>query len=613
MKKLVFLIFCLMMAASAFAQAQKEVVQKGVSYRYNGKNPRTPLANVVVECSGATNAVISGDDGSFELTFNDLKIGDGVGRVTVRKREMMVFNQQAVDEWSIRKEPLCLILCDANEFENQKQNLIAIGKREAELKYQRQKDELEQQLQASKIDRMQYETKLDEAYDELARLREHIGEYADLFARIDESEIDSLAQRAMDLFNQGKVDEAVQLFEQGNYLEKLKASNRAIQQADQIIETAEQGKAKAEKAKEEQIKSLKAQIAAYKMQNEWQKAGALLKGLADELNTCEAVFEYNDFCYQQREFDEGIAYLQKLTPDNDFQLAKKLNDIGNLYTNTNRYAEAEEAYLQSLEIRRRLVEENPKANEYILARTLNNLARLYQFTQRYEESETFDLEALEIRRMLYADDPQSNIRDLAQGLHNLGYLYALNQRYAESEVLFVEAMELYRTFANENPQVGVPDLAMMLDTYASLYIVTQRFPEAESLFLESLELYRRLVNDNPQAYKFSYAKTMGHLSDMYMRTQRYDESEALLLESSEIYRSLAKEKTLYEYNVASTLYNLGALNLNRQNYQEALPYFEESTEIFGKLVEEGRAQQQMYDYSSYWLNYLKEQLEDTEK
>ena len=227
----------------ATAQTQ---TQKGISYRYNGKNPRTPLPNVTVDCITANNTVISDSTGSFTLNFNKLKMGDRIGMVKVKKREMMVFNQHAVDEWSIRKEPLCLILCDAKEFEQQKQNLIAIGRREAEGKYNRQKAELEKQLEASQIDRAKYESELDKAYEELDRLRQHLDEYADLFARIDESEIDSLAQQAMDLFNRGQVDEAVKLFEQGNYLEKLKASNRAIKQADQLIEAAEQGKAKAE-------------------------------------------------------------------------------------------------------------------------------------------------------------------------------------------------------------------------------------------------------------------------------------------------------------------------------------------------------------------------------
>ena len=305
MKRL-FLIFALMMLN--FTLAAQVLTQKGISYRYNGKNPRTPLPNVTVECVTANNAVISDSTGFFTLTFNKLKMGDRMGLVTVKKREMMVFNQHAVDEWSIRKEPLCLILCDTDEFENQKQNLIEIGRREAQKKYDRQKTELEKQLEASQIDRAKYEVELDKAWEELDRLHKHLDEYVDLFARIDQSEIDSTAQLAMDLFNLGQVDEAVRLFEQGNYLEKLKASNRAIEQAEQLIEAANQGKAQAEKDREEYLQSLNAQIAAYKMQNEWEKARALLQGVADEQNDWESAKEYSHFCDYQNLNDEELKY-----------------------------------------------------------------------------------------------------------------------------------------------------------------------------------------------------------------------------------------------------------------------------------------------------------------
>ena len=360
MKKTLFLFAAIMLSALGMAQVQ---TQKGMSYLYNGKNPRTPLSNVTIECATANNAVISDNTGAFTLTFNKLKMGDRIGLVTVKKREMMVFNQHAVDEWSIRKEPLTLILCDANEFENQKQNLIEIGRREAQKKYDRQKTELEKQLEASQIDRAKYEAELDKAWEELDRLHKHLDEYADLFARIDQSEIDSTAQQAMDLFSLGQVDEAVRLFEQGNYLEKLKASNRAIEQAEQLIEAAEQGKAQAEKDREEYLQSLNAQIAAYKMQNEWGKAGALLKGMADELNTAKAFFDYAIFSQKQNQHNEANIY-----------------------------------YVKALDAYRQLAKDDPQAYEPRVAMTLNNLAILYKNTQHLTESEDALLEALEIRR-----------------------------------------------------------------------------------------------------------------------------------------------------------------------------------------------------------------------
>ena len=87
------------------------VTQRGVAYQYNGKKQRTPLGNVTISYDANKRTTISGEqDGTFALTLVGRRMGDRIGLVTVRKREMMVFNQHAVDEWSVRREPLMLIL-----------------------------------------------------------------------------------------------------------------------------------------------------------------------------------------------------------------------------------------------------------------------------------------------------------------------------------------------------------------------------------------------------------------------------------------------------------------------------------------------------------------------
>ena len=143
MKRILLSSMTLLMELALLGQTQ---MQQGYSYRYNGKNPRTPLPDVQIEYGNPKKATKSDNTGAFTLDFSYLKMGDQIGLVTVKKREMMVFNQHAVDEWSIRKEPLCLILCDAEEFDRQKKEYMELGRKDAKLKYDRQKAELEKQL-----------------------------------------------------------------------------------------------------------------------------------------------------------------------------------------------------------------------------------------------------------------------------------------------------------------------------------------------------------------------------------------------------------------------------------------------------------------------------------
>ncbi len=554
------------MAVGASAQTQR-----GVAYRYNGKQKRTPLGNVTITYSGGQRSALSGqEDGAFSLMLPGLKMGDRIGLVTVKKREMMVFNQHAVDEWSVRKEPLMLILCNADEFEKQKENLIAIGRREAKKKYDRQKAELEAKLNASEIQRTEYEAALDKAYEELDRLNKNIGEYADVFARIDESEVDTLAQQALDLFNQGETERAIRLFEQGNYMEKLEKAIRTSQQADQLKAVAEQAKEQASQDSLQALQSLKAQIEAYKMNNDWEKAGELLKGLADRLKTVDDTWNYANFCFNQNKYQEvelyflrALALLEdrqdKESLDYQQQKGSLLNNLALLYFYSQRITESEAMYKEALEISQRLAEVIPHAYESDVARTMNNLANLYSDTQRFTESEMMYKEVLKIRRRLAIENPGLYDSSVALVLNDLAILYSNTQRFSESEVVYKEALEIRRRLAAANPQAYEPDVAATLNNLAILYKGTNRFSDSEAMYKEALEIRRRLAAANPQAY---------------------------------------------EQDLAQSLRNYGLLKISLRDYTEAISPFEEALVINRRLALRNPQRQTYYENCMYWLSQL---------
>ena len=661
MKKTLLLLMMCAMILSVFAQPT--IIQKGVAYRYNGKKAKTPLGNVTITYDANKRTVISNEqDGEFTLTLSGLKMGDRIGLVTVKKREMMVFNQHAVDEWSIRNNPLMLILCNADEFERQKENLINIGKREAYKKYDRQKAELEAKLSASQMKQQEYEAALDKAYDELERFQKNVGEYADLFARIDESEVDTLAQQALDLFNQGEVEEAIRLFEQGHYMEKLDKALKNSQQADQLKAIAEQAKEQATQDSLKVLQSLKAQIEAYKMNNEWNKAGELLKGLADRLNTVDDCWDYAYFCQNQNNFKdteiyyeraisildkqedkEGLDYLytrstllnnlailysdtQRFTEGETMYkealeirrrlalsypqeyepyMATTLNNLASLYSDTQRLTESEAMYKEALETYRRLAESSPQAYESEVARTLNNMAILYSHTQQFTESETMHMEALEIRRHLAQSNQQAYEPDVAETLNNLASLYYRTRRFTESETMYKESLEIRRRLAKSNPQVYKPFVATTLNNMASLYSDTQRQTESETMFKEALEIRRCLAKSNPQAYEPDVAATLNNLANLYYRTQRFTESETMYMEALEIRRRLAKSNPqANERDMAATQYGIGLLKMEMEQYEDAIPPFKEALSIYRELSKVNPAHTLWYESSLYCLSIL---------
>ena len=588
----------MVLLSSCNVLAQSVLVQRGITYRYNGKNPRIPIGGVYVKTATSPNGVVSDEgNGTFALKLQNIKMGDRLGRATVSKTGLMIFNQQAVDEWSARKEPLKLILCDANQFQKQKNNLITIGRNQAEKKYKKRLAELEKKNKAQQLTLDEYYAKLDSINRERDNAEKHMDEYADMFARIDESEVDTLAQRAIELFNQGQLEEAIRLFEQGNYLKKIDDALKIKTQAEELRQKADSAEVLADKDIEEYKKSIQAQVSAYKMSNDWDKAGELLKGLADKLQTLDAIWEYANFSQNQNQFVAAEnyykLYINKLSSFSDTKseeyeqnLAKSYNNLANLYRGTQRFTESEQMFKLALEIHKRLAELNPQAYEPDLAMFYNNLAILYRNIQRFTESEQMFMLALGIRKRLAESNPQAYEPELAMSYNNLAYLYLDSQRFTESEHMYKSALEIYKRLSESNPHAYEPHLATLNNNLGLLYHTTQRFAESEQMYKLALEIRKRLSESNPHAYVPLLAASYNAFANLYLDTQRFTESEHMYKSALEIFKRLdASTPKVYEPELAMSYNNLANLYCNTQRFTESEQMHKSAMEICKRLIE----------------------------
>lgn len=596
MRKIV--VFFIVLLSSYNVAAQSVLVQKGITYRYNGKNPRIPIGGVYVKTATSPNGVVSDEsNGTFALKLLNIKMGDRLGRATVNKAGLMIFNQQAVDEWNARKEPLKLILCDANQFQKQKNNLIAIGRNQAEKKYKKRLAELEKKNKAQQLTLDEYYAKLDSINRERDNAEKHMDEYADMFARIDESEVDTLAQRAIELFNQGQLEEAIRLFEQGNYLKKIDDALKIKTQAEELRQKADSAEVLADKDIEEYKKSIQAQVSAYKMSNEWDKADKLLKGLADKLQTQDAIWDYAIFSQNQNQFVAAEKYyklyinkqllLSKTNPQTyEYGLAASYHNLALVYNNTNRLKESEQMLKLALEIRKRLAENNLSIYQSDLAQTYNNLANIYDDEQRLIESEQMYELALEIFKRLEETNPQVYEPHLALIYNNLGGLYNKTKQFLKSEKMCGVALEIYKRLVETNPQTAEPDLARTYSNFGFLYRDTQRFAESEQMFKSALEIHKRLAGANPQAYEPDLAESYNNLGVIYRDTQRFTESEQMYKSSLEKYKHLAESNPYaYRPDLADSYSNLGLLYNGTQRFFESEQMYKSALEIYKLLVE----------------------------
>ena len=521
MRKIV--IFFMVLLGTCNVLAQSVFVQKGITFRYNGKKPRTPLGGVYVKTATSPNGVVSDENnGVFFLKLQNVKMGARLGRTTVSNTDLMIFNQKEVDEWSARKEPLKLILCDANQFQKQKNNFISIGRNQAEKKYKKRLAELEKKNKAQQLTLDEYHAKLDSINRDRDNAEKHMEEYADMFARIDESEVDTLAQRAIELFNQGQLEEAIKLLEQGNYPEIYDDALKKIKtQAEELRQKADSAVVLADKDIEEYKKFIQAQVSVYKMRKEWDKAAELLKRLADKLQTQDVIWDYAIFSQNQNQFAEAETYY-------NIYIKKQL-----LLSKT-----------------------NPQIYESDLGDSYNNLANLYYVTQRFADSEQMFNSALEIYKRLMGENSFIYGQRLANCLFGLANSQVKQEKYAEAISPFEQALEFYKKEAEQGESIDY--YTTIMSRLDQLYGQEKKYSQAYQCFKRNIPLLKTIYRSD----KNNYAEL---LKSILVSQSFYSIFEKQYVEA-EIYSKEALEVDSTKHVVYG---NLAAALLFQGKYQEA--------------------------------------------
>ena len=392
--------------------------------------------------------------------------------------------------------------------------------------------------------------------------------------------------------------EALKYYDQGNY-----DAAQAILSDEERENELERAENKAESArneiqgyvnedllwiKTEKTKGVTAD-GAVKIREKYEKVVALVE--KHDLDKA-VLYDYASFLYEQKDYTEAVRISEKLgryynAPDasaEEDDVATLYNLLGVLYSDTQRYAEAEDAHNNALEIFKRLSERNPDSYEPDLADSYNNLGNLYSDTQRYAEAEDAHNNALEIRKRLAKRNPDAYEPGLAMSYNNLGNLYSDTQRYAEAEDAHNNALEIFKRLSERNPDSYEPDLATSYNNLGCLYDDTQRYAEAEEAYNNALEIRKRLAKRNPDAYEPDLATSYNNLGNLYYRTQRYAEAEDAYNNALEIRKRLAKHNPdAFEPDLATSLFNMSMLYYTQDKIEESKPWLEKALEIYERL------------------------------
>jgi tetratricopeptide (TPR) repeat protein len=368
------------------------------------------------------------------------------------------------------------------------------------------------------------------------------------------AEAERLNQQVIQLYQQGKYNEAILLAEQALTIRKQQLGDNHPLTAQSLNNLALLYQSQGRYSEAEPL--YKQALAIIK-----QQLGDNHPDTATSLNNLAGLYE-SQGRYSEAEplYKQALAIRKQQLGDNHPLTASSLNNLAGLYRVQGRYSEAEPLYKQALAIRKQQLGDNHP----LTAQSLNNLAALYESQGRYSEAEPLYKQALAIRKQQLGDNHPLT----ASSLNNLAGLYQSQGRYSEAEPLYKQALAIRKQQLGDNH----PDTASSLNNLAGLYQSQGRYSEAEPLYKQALAIIKQQLGDNHP----DTATSLNNLAGLYRVQGRYSEAEPLYKQALAIRKQQLGDN---HPDTATSLNNLAALYQSQGRYSEAEPLYKQALAI----------------------------------
>ena len=192
------------------------------------------------------------------------------------------------------------------------------------------------------------------------------------------------------------------------------------------------------------------------------------------------------------------------------------------------YANAAEAYHESISIRRVLVNNNPVKYNYRLATTLFNMGHTLRAIGKYDDAIAAYKENLDICAAMSAQDPPRYRELMADTLINYGVtLWNFNQ-FPEAVVIQKQAVSLYRDLGHERTQ----QLYTALYNYGSSCYLLGKHAEAVLAYQESILLLRARAATHPKEGRY-LRRALHNIANSFNALGKSVEANAAAIEALE--------------------------------------------------------------------------------
>lgn len=518
-------ILIIIMVPVPLIKAAAQTKQPCIVEQYNEEKPKTPLSGVEVMASNA-GSTVSANDGTFTLTFRTLKPGDKVNLISAKKAGYEVMNTPAVKQWFISRNntPFSLLMVKSDHFAQRKERLTQTCTQYYKTKYEKAVRELEHLRKENKIREEEFNKQYDEQEAIYHKKLSSLDNYIEQFARVDLSEVSELEQRILNMVEEGKVDEALQLYDEANLLGKIQDETSRYSNLTEMVSKIDNERSQAISNFSNLFDSFQRHISILQLSGRDMEVKERLSVMIEEIDKQNKLFpliyraylaelnlQMGDFLLENRwlceDDEEAKIYLQaaekqykKIVKKSDgafyYALAKSQISLGKVYANADDDKKAELKYQNGLTILNQLLGQDSLSNEIrgYIAYTQHQLGSLYldMYTDEVWDliTETRDTSSNNARRIL----------DIKK----------------KAETAFMGSFENYRKVLPSNPKKFSVELADAQNDLGFFYLLYNECPKAEKLFLDIRQNMENMsVDKDSIAYDKIFISASNKLVEVY--------------------------------------------------------------------------------------------------
>lgn len=573
MKNMNKLLVCLLSALSATSFGQS--VQPGFVKEYNERMQKTPLSDVEIVISNASSTA-SGVRGDFMLQFRTLKPGDKVNVRRIEKLGYEIFNKEALEQWFISRDnsPFTIVMCKSDRFKRIRDTYSRVSSESYEKQLKKEEARLEAERKAGKLKEAEYEAALKKLNDEYDQQLDNLDNYVDRFARIDLSELSAVEAEIIELVQNGKIEAAIQRYDDQHLEEKYKEQVAVAQKAQAGIDALTTVRNQSQMSRDSLFASILRKNEMLKLaggRENFEKIGKSLKetALADT-TYLDAVWVYGLFCLDNNIYEDAEVFLKKCLAitTNSMKLSDIYNRLGGIYERTNRRDEAENYFMTALTYLDSL--ENKKE----IATINNNLGVLFCHIRQHQQAKIYLEKAISLREELLDTNNMESVYELACSYNNLGMTFAEMLQFEESEKAYLKTLPLDSITEKNGNTIQKNHIGTTYNNLATTYHRLSSYQKAEIYYLKSIEKRLEYVNYNPEKYLPDLISTESNMAILYMEQGKLSEAKAMaedaILKINPLFNKYPNAYRTLAINCFNTIANI--YNLLKE-YQKAASYY----------------------------------------